>query len=103
MANVKLRAIHAIYRKEGGKQVRIEPGKPFTCPQKEADDENYVGNGAAEAMEVEADEAPAKKETAAEKKKRQAAEKKAKDDAAAAAKNNGDNGDNGDGSTDPLA
>lgn len=71
MANVKLKAIHAIYRKEGGKQVRIEPGKPFTCPEKEAQDEDYVGKGAAEAVEVEAEKAPTKqaavKKTAAKK------------------------------------
>lgn len=58
---MKLKAIHAIYRKEGSKQVRHEPGSEFACPDAEA--EGYVATGAALAVEdaVPAKKAPAKK------------------------------------------
>lgn len=55
---MKLKAINAIYRKEGKKQVRVEPGAEFTCPDEEAAE--YLAGKAAMQVE-EAKKAPAKK------------------------------------------
>ncbi|MFU1607315.1 hypothetical protein ACM25O_13100 [Sulfitobacter pontiacus] len=57
---MKLRAIHAIIRKDEKKKtpVRVEPGKPFECPEDEGN--GYIASGAAARI---VEEAPAASET----------------------------------------
>jgi len=76
---MKLQAINAIYRVENKKQVRVEPGKLFDCP--DAEGEQYLAQKAARVpLEAKNPAAkPAKKQTAAQKKAAAAAEKKAAD------------------------
>jgi hypothetical protein len=94
MANVELKAVNAIYRKEKGKQVRHEPGTIFTCTEEEAAAENYVKRGAAMPVKSEKSAAPkaATKKPAAKK----AEPKKAEPKKADADKDDADKGDNGD-------
>lgn len=56
---MKLKSVHAIYRKPGQKQVRVEPGTEFECPETEAQD--YLATGAAVAVGTSAKKPAAKK------------------------------------------
>lgn len=80
---MEMTAIHAIYRKENGKQVRVAPGSPFTCPEDEGN--TYLKMGAATKNETVTKAAPAKAAKAATKAAPAKAKKAASEEAPKAA------------------
>ena len=60
---MELKAIHAIYRTEKKKQIRVEPGALFECPDDEG--KEYLATKAASA--VVAEKKPAAKKPATKK------------------------------------
>ena len=76
---MKLKAKHTIYRAEGKKQVKHEPGAEFSCSEAEA--EEYLSRGAAVVIEgAPKKKVAAKAETVVEPSAVKGAEGKSGDD-----------------------